>query len=150
MEEKKTLDGLLEQIMSDLEVKEPAELTKMKAEGDRIVAEAMAQKRPLFIIHRRIGNREKLEAFLRFAHDIRQLPAIRRNVLQTKITEDFVGELELRIMDNSPAEAETAFCKAFEAHTPFFDDPVVTDEDGCRIIRAAAELFEVVAHSEPF
>ena len=142
--------GLLEQILNDLEVREPEELAAMQAEGDRIIAEAMAQKRQMLIIHQRIGNRKKLESFLCHAHNIRKLPAIRRNLLQIHINENFEGELELRIADNSHSEAEAAFRNAISERTPFFEDVTAVDEDGCRILRSSARLFELVARSEPF
>lgn len=140
--------GILEQILADLEVRASEELAVMKANGDRIIAEALAQKIPLAIIHKRIGNREKLEAFLRHSQSIRQIPAVRRCVMQTKISGDFVGELELRITDNSPGEAEAAFRNAVSAAAPFFGDIVTAEVEGCHIIRAAAELFELVPLTE--
>lgn len=141
--------GLLEQILTDLEVRASEELAAMKAEGDRIVAEAFAQRTPVAILHRRVGNREKLEAFLRHSQSIRQIPAVRHCVMQTKISEDFVGELELRITDNSPGEAEAAFRNAVSSAAPFFGDIATAEDEGCHIIQATAELFELVAFTEP-
>lgn len=142
--------GLLEQIVTDLEVRTSEELSVMKAEGDRLVTEAFTQKTPLAIIHKRIGNREKLEAFLRHSHSIRLIPAVRHCVMQTKISEDFVGELELRITDNSPGEADTAFRNAVSAAAPFFTDITTSQEEGYSILRAMAELFELVVYTESF
>lgn len=138
--------GILEQILADLEVRSSAELDAMKAEGDRMVAEAFAQRTPVAILHRRVGNREKLEAFLRHSQSIRQIPTVRHSVMQTKITEDFVGELELRVPDH---DAEADFRNAISAAAPLFGEIISTEEDGCSVIRASAELFELVAFTEP-
>lgn len=138
--------GILEQILADLEVRASEELAVMKAEGDRIVAKAFAEKTPVVILHKRIGNREKLEAFLRHSQSIRQIPTVRHSVMQTRITEDFVGELELRVPEH---DAETDFRNAISAAAPFFGEIISTEEDGCSVIRASAELFELVAFTEP-
>lgn len=150
MHEKKIYDGLLEQIIADLEVRESAELAVMQAEGDRIIADAMAQKQQLLIIHQRIGNREKLEAFLCHAYEIRQIPAIHKNFLKTEITENFEGVLELRLAGSNSADAEAAFRNAILESNPFFDEIVATEEEGTLVLRAYAKLFGLVARSEPF
>lgn len=139
--------GILEQILTELEVKESDELAIMKAEGDRIIDEAFAQKKPLAILHRRVGNREKLEDFLRHAQSIRQIPAVNHSWLQTKISDNFVGELELRATNH---DAEAAFRNAITAAAPLFNEVAAAEEEGCLVLRATVDLFELVAFTEPF
>lgn len=138
---------MLEQILADLEVRGSEELVVMKAEGDRLIDEAFAQKIPLAILHRRVGNRERLEDFLRHAQSIRQIPAVNHSWLQSKISEDFVGELELHVTSH---DAEAAFRNAISAASPFFGEVTATEEDGCLVLRVTADLFELVAFTEPF
>lgn len=139
--------GILEQILTELEVKASDELAIMKAEGDRIIDEAFAQKKPLAILHRRVGNREKLEDFLRHAQSIRQIPAVNHSWLQTKISDNFVGELELRATNH---DAEAAFRNAITAAAPLFNEVAAAEEEGCLVLRATVDLFELVAFTEPF
>lgn len=139
--------GILEQILAELEVKASDELAIMKAEGDRIIDEAFAQKKPLAILHRRVGNREKLEDFLRHAQSIRQIPAVNHSWLQTKISDNFVGELELRATNH---DAEAAFRNAITAAAPLFNEVAAAEEEGCLVLRATVDLFELVAFTEPF
>lgn len=139
--------GILEQILTELEVKASDELAIMKAEGDRIIDEAFAQKKPLAILHRRVGNREKLEDFLCHAQSIRQIPAVNHSWLQTKISDNFVGELELRATNH---DAEAAFRNAISAAAPLFNEVAAAEEEGCLVLRATMDLFELVAFTEPF
>ena len=138
--------GMLDQILTDLEVKTSEELVVLQAEGDRIIAEAFAQRTPIAILHRRVGNLEKLESFMRHANAIRKIPAVYRSVMQTKIGNDFVGELEVRDIDQ---DVEDAFCNAISAAAPLFKEVTSTEEEGCPILRATADLFGLVAFTEP-